>query len=106
MAARNLVLLAAAAAVAVLPLTVAFTREAAFQGADNRAQAAILEMHPDYRPWFTPVWEPPSGEIASLLFALQAALGAGFLGYYFGLRRGQAPRQAKECRADERHAAG
>jgi cobalt/nickel transport protein len=111
MAARNLVLLAAAAAVAILPLTVTFTGEATFEGADNRAQAAILEMHPDYQPWFTPVWEPPSGEIASLLFALQAALGAGFLGYYFGLRRGQAPRQAEERSvtehgADERHAAG
>ena len=111
MVGRNLVLLAAAAAVAVLPLTISFTEETAFEGADNRAQAAILDMHPDYRPWFTPLWQPPSGEVASLLFALQAALGAGFLGYYFGLRRGQARGQAqerpiREQGADERHAAG
>jgi cobalt/nickel transport protein len=28
--------------------------------------------------------EPPSGEVASMLFALQAALGAGFIGYWLG----------------------
>jgi len=28
--------------------------------------------------------EPPSNEIGSLLFALQAALGAGFIGYWLG----------------------
>jgi cobalt/nickel transport protein len=33
---------------------------------------------------------PPSKEIESLLFMLQAALGAGLLGYYIGLRRGEA----------------
>ncbi len=37
-----------------------------------------------------PLWEPPSPEIESLLFAVQAALGAGVLGYYFGRRRGLA----------------
>jgi cobalt/nickel transport protein len=31
------------------------------------------------------VFEPPSDEIASLLFALQAAIGAGFIGYWLGL---------------------
>lgn len=36
-----------------------------------------------------PLYEPPSGEIESALFALQAALGAGVLAYYFGLRRGR-----------------
>ncbi len=38
----------------------------------------------DYEPWFSNIWEPPSGEIESMLFALQAALGAGFIGYFFG----------------------
>ena len=31
-----------------------------------------------------PLLEPASGEIASLLFALQAALGAGVIGYWLG----------------------
>jgi cobalt/nickel transport protein len=42
----------------------------------------------DYKPWFSSIWEPPSGEIESLLFALKAALGAGFIGYYIGYVRG------------------
>lgn len=60
-----------------------------FQGADGEA-AALIEQTPGFAPWFTPIWEPPSGEIASLLFALQAALGAGVIGYVIGRRHGQA----------------
>lgn len=60
-----------------------------FGGADGMAEEAITEVAPDYKPWFSNIWEPPGGETESLLFALQAALGAGFLGYYFGLKRGE-----------------
>ena len=52
-------------------------------------ETAITEIEPDYEPWFSPLYEPPSGEIESALFAVQAALGAGVLAYYFGLRRGR-----------------
>jgi cobalt/nickel transport protein len=31
-----------------------------------------------------PLLEPASGEIASLFFALQAAIGAGIIGYWLG----------------------
>lgn len=55
-----------------------------FAGADGRAQQTIGEIAPDYQPWFAPLLEPASGEIASLLFALQAALGAGVIGYWLG----------------------
>ncbi len=58
-----------------------------FAGADGQAQDAITESHPDYQPWFSPIYEPPSEEIASGLFALQAAIGAGVVGYYFGVVR-------------------
>jgi len=51
-------------------------------GADDAAGALIEET--GYKPWFSPVWEPPSGEIESLLFALQAAIGAGIIGYIIG----------------------
>lgn len=60
-----------------------------FGGADGAAEEAILELAPNTEPWFQPFWEPPGGETESLLFALQAALGAGVLGYFFGLKRGQ-----------------
>ena len=55
-----------------------------FEGADNQAKDLITEIVPDYHPWAESLLEPPSGEIESLLFALQAALGAGFLGYWYG----------------------
>jgi cobalt/nickel transport protein len=55
-----------------------------FAGTDSQAQKAIAEIAPDYRPWFAPLFEPASGEIASLLFALQAAIGAGIIGYWLG----------------------
>lgn len=56
-----------------------------FKGADDQAKDVIGSLAPGYKPWFKPMMEPPSGEIGSLLFALQAALGAGFIGYYLGL---------------------
>ncbi|ALV05238.1 energy-coupling factor ABC transporter substrate-binding protein [Roseateles depolymerans] len=61
-----------------------------FQGADSRAQDAITRIAPDYKPWFSPVLEPSSNEIASLLFALQAAVGAGVIGYWLGLSKARA----------------
>lgn len=61
-----------------------------FQGADSRAQDAITRIAPDYKPWFSPVMEPSSNEIASLLFALQAALGAGVIGYWLGVSKARA----------------
>jgi len=42
-----------------------------------------------YKPWFSPIWEPP-GKIESLLFSLQAAIGGIIIGYIFGLFKGQA----------------
>jgi cobalt/nickel transport protein len=55
-----------------------------FTGSDDKAKNMIGEIAPDYQPWFESLIEPASGEIASMLFALQAALGAGFIGYYLG----------------------
>jgi cobalt/nickel transport protein len=89
---QTLWLIVAVLALAIVPL---FLRqktgdEEIFAGADGQAEAAIAKIAPGYTPWFKPVFEPPSGEIQCALFALQAALGAGFLGYYFGLRKGRA----------------
>ena len=56
--------------------------EGYFGGADGAAADAITES--GYQPWFKPIWEPPSGEIESLLFATQAAIGAGIIGYFLG----------------------
>ena len=55
-----------------------------FTGSDDQAKNEISKIQPNYKQWFKPLLEPPSDEIASMLFALQAALGAGFLGYWLG----------------------
>lgn len=91
----NLILLGIVVVLAILPLILPVTHGLSepFAGADDQGMQAVTAIAPDYKPWFNPVWEPPSGEIESLLFALQAALGSGLLGYYLGLRRGQAQRQ-------------
>ncbi|MFR9675053.1 energy-coupling factor ABC transporter substrate-binding protein [Streptomyces sp. TR06-5] len=87
----NLLLIAVVVGLAVVPLAIGAGDGAdePFGGADARAQGAIEENAPAYEPWFAPVYEPPSGEVASGLFALQAALGGGVVAYYFGLRRGR-----------------
>jgi cobalt/nickel transport protein len=87
----NALLLLVVVALAVLPLVLGLGdhKEEPFTGADAEAETAITEIDPGYEPWFSPLYEPPSGEIESALFAVQAALGAGVLAYYFGLRRGR-----------------
>ena len=58
-----------------------------FGGSDDAGGEEIEKMNPNYHPWFSPIWEPPSGEIESLLFALQAAIGAIIIGYFIGYNK-------------------
>jgi cobalt/nickel transport protein len=67
---------------AAVPIAIGSDTE--FAGADGVAVERIDET--DYRPWFAPLFEP-SAETASGLFALQAAIGGGVLGYVFGVAR-------------------
>lgn len=55
-----------------------------FSGSDSQAVDLIKKMKPDFKPWFKPLWTPPGAEVESFLFALQAAIGTGFIGYFFG----------------------
>lgn len=66
----------------------ASTTDAEYMGADGQAEDAIKETTGGtYEPVAKPLWEPPSSEIESLLFGLQAAIGAGVLGYFLGYYR-------------------
>ncbi len=75
--------------VAMFTLPLLFLKDAPFEGSDGMAEEAITEIDPDYAPWFNSPIEPASGEIESLLFSLQAGIGAGFIGYFFGYVKGK-----------------
>jgi cobalt/nickel transport protein len=62
-----------------------------WSGADDQAGNVIDKLTGGtYHPWFQSIYAPPSGEIESLLFALQAAFGAIIIGYFLGYYRGLA----------------
>ncbi len=78
---KNLILLLLAVALCVIPLSFV---KGEYGGSDDQAESVITEIKPDYEPWFKSIYEPPSGEIESLIFALQAAIGGGIIGFGFG----------------------
>ncbi|MBC7906644.1 MAG: energy-coupling factor ABC transporter substrate-binding protein [Rhodospirillaceae bacterium] len=86
--AQNAMLLLMAVAVVAAPMILGLPGE--YGGTDSAAQAVIAEG--GYQPWFKSLWTPPSKEIESLLFALQAAAGAGVLGYVLGRIHGRRQR--------------
>ncbi|WP_461201030.1 energy-coupling factor ABC transporter substrate-binding protein [Anoxybacillus sp. TBDG-1] len=84
---NNRTLLFVAALLIMLPLLIVKNTE--FAGADTLAEEMIRQISPNYEPWFDVFFEPPSGEVETLLFSLQAAFGAGVIGYIIGLYRGR-----------------
>lgn len=83
--------------IAVIPLFL--KRGAEFGGSDDAASGVIEKLDSDYTVWADPVMEPASGEIESLLFCLQAALGAGVIGYGIGVFVERKRHQEKEGKA-------
>jgi len=88
----TLIIVAVIVVLVVVPLSI-YGASSEFGGADGQAEEAIAEVAPEYEPWFAPLWEPPGGETEGLLFALQAAIGAGLIffafGYWVGRRKGE-----------------
>lgn len=95
-------LLGAVAVLAVFPLVIGAGKgmEEPFAGADGQAEDLVGELNPDYEPWLAPLVELPSGEVESGLFALQAAIGAGVVGYVLGVARTRSRYGDREARAD------
>lgn len=91
---KNIILISLVVMLAIIPMI--FNKGAEFGGADGQAEEFIGKINPDYQPWFESIWEPPSGEIESLLFALQAALGTGFIAFFFGYFIGQRKNQGNQ----------
>ncbi|AZA09640.1 energy-coupling factor ABC transporter substrate-binding protein [Corynebacterium pseudopelargi] len=69
--------------------------EEPFAGTDSTAETLVEETNPGYEAWFSPLVGELPGEVESGLFAFQAAMGAGLLGYVFGSYRERSRREAK-----------
>lgn len=69
---------------------------AEFAGSDTVGSSRVSELtgipEEDFRPLIWQ-WVPPSGEIESALFALQAAVGGIFVGWVFGYWKGLKTRE-------------
>ena len=79
---KNTILAAVLALIVAVPLIFMGGHE--FGGSDGEASDVVSEVDPGYEPWAESLWEPPSGEIESLLFCVQAAIGAGIIGFVIG----------------------
>jgi cobalt/nickel transport protein len=76
-----------------------------FTGADGQAAAHIAETVPGFAPWAEPIWTPPSGEVESMLFTLQAAIGALVIGYVVGRRHARRPQDPPPSARQDIHPA-
>ncbi|MFN3601654.1 MAG: energy-coupling factor ABC transporter substrate-binding protein [Dietzia sp.] len=88
-------LVAVACAIAVLSLIYGAGAGGEFEGADGQAEGTIGEVSPDYEPWFEPLLPELPGEVESGVFALQAGIGGGIVGYGLGVLRTRS-RQRRE----------
>lgn len=76
--------------VMLLAITPIFVlKDAEFGGSDDAGSVMIESIQEGYEPWFTPVLENViggelPGEVESLFFCLQTAIGVGVLAFYMG----------------------
>lgn len=87
---KNIILLIIVVLLAVVPLFINSEKE--FGGADGEAENVIIEIDENYEPWTESLWEPPSGEVESLIFALQASAGTAVIAFGFGYALGKRKR--------------
>lgn len=85
MSRKNIIIIVICIALIIAPFFL--NKNGKFEGADGQAGDLITEINADYEPWFESLWTPPSGEVESFLFSMQAALGAGFIGYYIAKKK-------------------
>lgn len=86
----NIILIIIVILILIIPLVIYSglgEEDGYFTGADSMAEDAIVES--GFEPWVTSIWEPPSPEIETLLFSLQAAIGAIIIGYFVGYWRSE-----------------
>ena len=91
---KNALLILLVVVLAAVPLWLC--RDAEFGGADGQAEELIGELDPEYESWFSPILEPKSGEVESMLFAVQAAIGAGIVCFCLGRLTAKKPAETKQ----------
>ncbi len=90
---RNAILLLLVVAITAYPLI--FEGKAVSTLSSDDAGPAWIEST-GYIPWFHSLYTPPNSDIEAGLFALQAAVGAGIIGYVFGYWNAQAKARKQE----------
>ncbi|MFA6372568.1 MAG: energy-coupling factor ABC transporter substrate-binding protein [Methanothrix sp.] len=81
---------------------VSSTQNHKWVGADGQAEDLISQLTDgSYIPWFHSIYQPPSGEIESLLFALQAAVGSLIIGYFLGYYRALAKMKTSDASEEQ-----
>lgn len=87
----NWLMLAGVVVLALGPILILQGKE--FGATDANNSTAIQEIQPNYKPWFEPVIKPAGPEVQTFLFAAQAGIGAGLMGYVLGLYKGRSERR-------------
>lgn len=80
-------LILAAVLIALIPLLA--LKGAEFGGSDDAGSVMVDEITGGYEPWFTPILETAiggelPGEVESLFFCLQTAIGVGVIAFCMG----------------------
>ena len=79
---KNLILILLVVVIAAVPLWLLPNAE--FGGGEGQAGEANTGVKPGHEARGEAILEPASGEVESMLFALQAAIGAGVVGFILG----------------------
>ena len=83
---KNIILIVLILLIGVVPLLLV---KSEFGGSDDKGEEVIKTIKPNYEPWAKNLIELPGDETESLLFALQAAIGAGVVGCVLGYFKGE-----------------
>ena len=89
---KHLGMLLVALLIVAIPFFIYSGKGSEFSGSDDKASQVIEQT--GYQPWFSSIWKP-TGNMESLLFALQAAIGALIIGYFLGYYNGKRKIQGK-----------
>lgn len=82
---KNTLLITICLVILIIPFML--HRDSEFEGSDAQGEEMIMALDERYEPWISPIFPDIPGEIETLLFTIQAAMGGGFIGYYMGRKK-------------------